>query len=163
MHTCPECGLDYDPHATVIRLQTRRRDYRQIVYGLVLLGMLYFASRRTGILQDDYPLILMIAAGMLAAFYRLSSSAGQLHLLILNRHGVRLEDRMFGRDTILWTALAKAKYGWLSGKFYLLGNNGARLLTCRANQLGTPRTVRRCVAEINRLLCVYSGDDRVRN
>ncbi len=149
-----------DPHAMVIRLQQGGRDQRQLTYGCLLLAMIYFGTRSAGIGQDHSLLIAMIAVGMSAACFRLLRRKGLPHLLILNREGVRFEDTLADCDSIPWPKIAKAKYGWLSGKLYLVGHDGTRLLSRPGQRLGEPRAVRSCVRDINRMLAVYSDDER---
>lgn len=150
--------MDYDPHAKVIRLRASLRDRRQLAYAFLLLTGFYAGTRWTGTkLHGAYTDILILVAVMLPTFYRLWRSVGESYFLILNRHGVQFDDPRFDCDPIPWRSVSKAKYGWLSNKFYLLGRDGAKIVTHPADRMASPRTVRRCVREINRLLTVYSS------
>ncbi len=149
--------MDYDPHAMTIKLQASKWEYRQLELGFLLLLMFFVGTRRTGIKQDDYTLFLLVGICMLPSIYRLFRDVGSPHILTLNRHGVHFDDPRFRCDLIPWSRLAKAKYGWLSGRFSIIGHDGRKLLKCPGYWLGNQHLAHKCVNEINRLLPVYAG------
>jgi len=156
VHRCPECGIDYDPYMKVITLPVRRREYRQLKYGVILLLMVGHYAYSTGVGEDVYVLFGLVIAAMLPAIYRLSTESSGWHYLIIDKGGIRVDSTALGARTIPWQSIGKAKYGWLTGKFLVYARDGTHLLTHQNNRLGSPRLARRCAAEINRLKDVYS-------
>ncbi len=150
--------MDYDPHAMTITLQASKWERRQLGYGFLLLLMFFVGTRRNGIQQDEYTLFLLVGVCMLPSIYRLSRDVGSPHLLTLNRHGVRFDNPRFRCDLIPWPRLAKAKYGWLSGRFSIIGQDGRKLLKCPGYWLGNQHLAHRSSNEINRLKSVYSDN-----
>ena len=158
VHACPECGLDYDPNSVVIRLQPRSSVYRRLVDAALLFGVGYssilISSKFWG---DKYVIIALVTLCLVTAVYRFSRIAGASALLILNHHGVKIDSPLFDHSTIPWRVVGNAERSWVTGKFILYGRDGRRLFTIQGEKLGTPRIVRDCVWEINRLRPVYSA------
>ena len=140
----------------LVTLPVRRREYRQLKYGMILLLMVGHYAYVTDFGEDVYLLFGLVIAAMLPAIYRLSTESSGSHFLIMDKGGVRLDSTALGVRTIPWQSIGKAKYGWLTGKFLVYARDGTRLLTHKYDRLGSPRIARRCAAEINRLKDVYS-------
>ncbi len=138
------------------------------MYGVVLLALFYFVGQSRGrqIESGAFTFVVVVAAGMLAAWYRLAKSTGASHLLILDRKGVYFDDPRFDCGLIPWRSVAKAKRSFLTGRFYILDHDGAKVLSCPSERLGKPRTLHQCIRAINDLLPLYTEgrevDERTR-
>jgi hypothetical protein len=156
VHTCPECGFEYDPHAQVIRLFPQRRIYGHFVAaGTWMVPILLL--RRGAFSQQDAALFLgSIAVVLLVTTFYWSRIAGSPRRLVLNRHGVRFDHPSISGEAIPWAGLAKAEFDWVFGKLWLISPQGTTLHEVPYRKLGSTRLSRRCADEINRLAALYA-------
>lgn len=160
VHTCPECGSEYDPHALVIRFDVQQYERRQMGYATILLAMIGFVSFRAGIQQDDILLLVIIAGSMLTSLVKMCRARSTPYLLSINRCGVQFEHPKLRERRLLWSTIDRAKFRWLSGRFYLYGDDGKKLISIRPHWIGGRRVARMCATRINSLAQIYSDVPR---
>lgn len=156
VHTCPECGLEYDPHCRVMRSDVRRFEYKQLLFGGALLAMIAIVAIAYGVPHVDAWLLTVIGVGMLASIWRLARGAGRSYELTINRRGVQFDHPGLPDRVIAWDEIGEAGYSWVRGRFYLRARDGTMLFTCGRMRLGGAREARRCADAIYWLKRVYA-------
>lgn len=160
-HTCPECGFDYDPASIVINLPGKGRALGNVLAGgifcLVIIWQMMRTSRPGGSGANAWTIgLLVICIG--SAFRNYMGHVVGTHRFILNRHGVHLEHPKVPKETVRWSDIRRAKYSWLGGSLYLVGQNGRILRKFKAAQLGGADIGRRCARLINDQLPMRIAD-----
>ena len=92
---------------------------------------------------------------MIMNFYRWHRKSGVVGRLLINRSGVEFDHPDIQLRLARWEIVEKARYSWVSGRFFLEGKSERRLLVCPFYVLGSPRGARRCAKAINRLSKAY--------
>jgi hypothetical protein len=163
MHrACPECGTPSDNSTQTITLTPQTRHYRTLGFAVLLFCIVYTTARRHSDIPEMPSLrelgwwAAIILGFVIIVVVRLFKDAGKAHLLTLSDEGVRFESPLFPSAVFPWETVKQARYRWTSDTFLLLGRDGSGLFKCGSCMLGSRRTVRRCVSEINRFVSMYS-------
>lgn len=152
-HTCPECGLEYDPHAVYVRLSLHTRPWNQVVMGVALIAAAVFFPRPGLRWKENLPLILLIIVAMLPAILRLLTSSGKGYL-ILNRSGFAMVDDRMRTTTIAWHELRGVRCNWITGNLVVMGPSSTGLVF-PSWQFDGFFNARRLAREIRQLKEVY--------
>ena len=159
IHTCPECGLAYDPDTSVIILNPRARDYRQFVYGGLLLALGFWTYRRGDCSGQDIGIMaVIVAAGLLAASIRLARQQIVPRVVILNTHGVRFGYPGPDYEFVSWPSFSLAQTGLLTGTLTLVESGGKTVFLREKRWFGGWSAARKCASEINRMARKYRDD-----
>jgi len=157
-YTCPECGFEYDIHASVIKLTARRLYYKDFTHhaiGAVLLIMLLSGVVGASPIIAAIPVLLL-----LPPIYRILMSTGKPVHMALNRRGIYFDcPRMRGRF-VGWADVGKAEYSWMFGRFRIRDPNGRKIISCSFKVLGSPSMARTCVSAINLCKDLYENESR---
>ena len=164
VHRCPECGIEYDPHARVFRLHYRRR--RPILL-LATTAVIWGAIAVLGLTcwrQEDLGsrIVFQMIAGMplaLATILVWPFEKAQPGRLLLNLRGVHVELPEPYRKDIPWTTIGSAKYSWVAGRLYVRDKAGVKLARLNITFFDSAWAARRCADAINQLLRVYGADE----
>jgi hypothetical protein len=151
VHTCPECGFDYDPHAEVIELTADRRHWRQVVFGLLLVIM--FAAYGT-VFEDRLilaGLIILILWHLAQGFRRHS----QGYRVLMNRRGVEIRFPPNSPISLSWDQFEIARFNWLTGRFKLKDLAGNTIHALRFRDIGSIQLGRRLTRKLNDLKSIY--------
>ncbi len=155
---CPECGLGYDRHSKLIRFAPGRRDWRNLAYAALLLALLAWTGTQTGFNRLDAYFVAIVLAGVGAAVWRLTKTAGQACELSINGQGVAFKHPALPDSRIPWGLIGRARCGMLTRKLYLEARDGRRLLACKYDWIGGARMARGCAREINALRQAYTAE-----
>lgn len=155
-HSCPECGFDYDPSAIVIRLKPQRHDWRQVVYGILLLGIMYLGVIQRGYSTDVRALVAIVGVSIVVSLFRLFRIHSESQSIKINRLGIEVDDAALAVGIIRWKSVKSVKYSPLRGALIIRGVSRDRLCVWPSRRLGGRRIARRCAEEISRLLSVYT-------
>jgi len=157
VHTCPECGFEYDSLSTSITLRGRRV-YLEDLIKSVVVGVAVFGpwSVRSGPAVEKEIVVVFLGIVVSSALYGLWKREGLPCLLLLNRRGLTFHPPSFGMTLLSWGEIRRARCSWVTGALCIIGHDGQTLLRCPYRTLGTLRIAKRCAAEINRLREGYS-------
>jgi hypothetical protein len=159
-HTCPECGVPYDPHSKIYNVTDAGKHLHQI--GLaVLLGVMaliaFLPQFRSGHmhLKDllDYWAILLVLS--LGSIYRLMRSAGGPCRVVASHQGIRFDHPGAKPLDVSWRQFCSARFGRLTTSLNIWDQRGRQLLRRQDRYIGTPATRRKLAAELNELAKVY--------
>ena len=98
--------------------------------------------------SDAFTFIMLVLCVATVLCELLGHVAGK-HRFILNRDGVRVEHPDVANETVRWSDIQRAKYSWVGGSLYLLGQDGRVLRDFTMAQLGRGKTGRKCAKLIN--------------
>jgi hypothetical protein len=157
VHTCPECGFEYDALAMSITLRGRRA-YTVNLISSAAMGLTYFGFLypRTGFTAGKATLIIFLGIALLVTLYRLWKRETVPRLLLLSRRGLAFHPPSFDITLLPWGEITGASCSWVTGVLCITGKDGQTVLRCPYQTLGTLRIAKRCAAEINRLREGYS-------
>lgn len=157
-HVCPECGFEYDRHATIINFQQKKHLYIALIVGMAngLLAVFWinrgdFLSRGAGYVVGT----LIVLFTLCFHSWRIKKVTDKPARCVLTKRSVKIEHYKFGEKIIDWKDIECASYSWINGKFRIKSNYGVDLFDRWYGSLGSPSRVRKCAKEINRLLKIY--------
>lgn len=153
-HTCPECGLDYDPDCVVIPLRAWRRDERllQVIVGVIVVGgVCLYPDLRVGFRWVLIPLTLVVGA---VVYLRVRSRYG-VHAVIINHRGVTFDTPALNTRFVSWNDIACARFDWSTESFHLEGREETQLLACKGEVIGGNGLAFECARRINAAKAVY--------
>ncbi|MGD8450537.1 MAG: hypothetical protein PVJ57_01855 [Phycisphaerae bacterium] len=154
VHTCPECGLEYDPLCRVIELQPAKGDFRQVWLGLLLIALLGWVWLDHGMKAGDEYFLALLVGAVLWSLVRGSRHAERAWL-ILNHRGVRLQEEAGADNLTPWTRLHCARWRWLSGRLSLESADGIVLATYNGQRLGGATAAKWCALAITQAREAY--------
>jgi hypothetical protein len=154
-HTCPECGLAYDPLCRVVRLPCSTRARLQVIYGCALIALALWAILRFGGKAGDASFLGLLVVLTAVAMVRATRTGGIQRLLVLNEAGVQFQDGPRASALVPWAELHAARVRAVHRDFRLESVDGSVLLACRIDQLGGWRAARLCAREIRDLQEAY--------
>lgn len=164
-HSCPECGMLYDPHMVIIKLRGPRERLIHFVGhpsdALVILiaSLLVLNGRYRWVSEPAMcgTCVLLVVVYALFRFCFFIARRQRPRRMILNHQGVYIDHPGLDSKRIEWSHIERAHYRWWSGRFFIRGH-GVKLFKCAHTQLGGARLARRCAREINRLVKIYASE-----
>lgn len=157
-HVCPECGFEYDRHATIIHFQQKKHLYIALIAGMANGLLVVFWIHHGNVLPRGVEYVVSVLIILLSLFFhswRIKKVTDQPARCIMTKRSVQIEHYKFGVKEIDWKDIEIASYSWINGRFRIIGNNGEELFNRWYGSLGSPSRVRKCVKEINRLSKIY--------
>jgi hypothetical protein len=157
VHTCPECGFEYDPLARSIVLRGRRVYAFNLIWSVAFaLTYFYFWYPRMDFASGKAIVIAFLGVALVTTLYRVWKRENLPQLLLMNRHGLAFHPPTVASTVVPWSDITRAKCSWVTGALCVIGRDGQTLLRCSYRTLGTLRIAKRCAQEINALVGRYS-------
>ncbi|MBI3835820.1 MAG: hypothetical protein HY287_15955 [Planctomycetes bacterium] len=127
IHTCPECGFDYDSNAIFVRLKIGRILWNQLLMAALLIGaMIYFATPKTR-WKENFAPISLIMLSIIPVILRLLSSRDR-GSLTLNRFGVTKEKDQKRVIRIPWNEIQRVRFNWITDNVVVKRNRSKRIV-----------------------------------
>lgn len=156
-HTCPECGCNYDEHSIGIELTGRRNEFwaAGLVGGMMLVSLIIKIQRGKSSSELVGTLVSLFLVGFFL-FWRLQRRAGSPSRIILDALGTELATK--GQEPLRWPwrDIRRVEVDWMWGTFTLYDKEEQVLIARNYRALGTLKLAKRCAAEINKRLELYS-------
>lgn len=153
IHTCPECGLDYDLNRIVIPIGGYRRIikiYLPLITILLPLLALFPQFTRIGLSTRQ---IVIMATVILMIVIHILRIVPRRHLyltyLALDSKGVHLFHANGEVKHYAWPDIDQARGEWFGGNFHLVGKDGIDLFSCNGDDLGGWSKTKQCISAIN--------------
>jgi hypothetical protein len=159
-HTCPECGVPYDPHSKMYKVhETEMLLGRVFPLAIGSLALLLPLLQRAGKMRfSDLLLWAMLLAGIFVLISGLLRRMGRGSCRVLvNHRGIRFEYPDETPLEVTWQRFGSARYGWLASNLKIWDRNGQQLLRSRDRSIGSKRLRRELAAKLNELAAVYGN------
>jgi hypothetical protein len=153
VHTCPECGFEFDPHAIFIRLKVKRGLLNQVLIGVILFAALVHFGGSPGLRKENVGLALLIVIATIPPLIRIL--APERISLTVNRFGIGVEGEHDEDMCISWKDIRSVRFSWISGNIVIRGPKPKRLAIAYL-QIGGFFIARRLAKQIDRLRKIYS-------
>ncbi len=150
-HTCPECGLNYDPDTTLIRLTIHRWNQKQYALSVLFTVVMVYRCSRYGIRREDLWLFFLLGVSVFVSACTILRTNNEKATLLLNRSGIQLDHPRFGKRYIPWSMIGRIRWNWITGTFSISGRDGKNILSMNRRDVGGRKTGQRCAEEANRL------------
>lgn len=157
VHTCPECGCNYDEHSIGFRLTARRNELWGACMVAIFFTFLTWLKLRKGAARGQFLVDLLMPVAFLAGVgWRFQKRAGLPTRLTLDRDGVALMTP--GQEPVRWAwgEIGSAELGNVWSFFTIHSTDQSKLFNRYSSRLGSRKLVRRCVAEINKRIAIYA-------
>ena len=157
VHTCPECGCNYDEHSMGIPL-TGRRKYFWTWVAVALNSFLMFRSvQRAGPGLEILRRFVVPAMLFLAIFIHWRRHTNLPTRLILDRDGIELATLRQVSLRWFWAMIRTVEVDWVWGYFRIKSHDGTVLISRHYSSFGTLKLAKYSAAEINRRVEMYSS------
>jgi len=147
-HTCPECGLNYDPDTVAIELRCARNP----VPALFMALLMFLVGPA---LMKHWVFLAILAAGILVELYQSFIRSGLRNRLVINHEGLHFKLSLGDDRTVPWEEIGLADRTWTTGALRIRGPDGSSVFVCPIREFNGKKMVLRSIAEINRLKEIY--------
>ncbi len=153
IHTCPECGLDYDLNRIVIPIGGYRRIiklYLPLITITLPLLALFHQFIRIGLSTKQIVIMAIITLIIGIHIFRMVPRRHlYLTYLALDLKGVHFFYANGDVTHYVWPDIEQARGEWFGGDFHLAGKDGTDLFSCNGDDLGGWSKTRQCISAIN--------------
>jgi len=154
-HTCPECGLNYDPDTVAIELRGVRHPVAVLVPPVILGAFLAFVIQRGAVQMKHWVILAVGGASILVDLYRSFIRFGLRNRLVINHEGLHFKLLCGDDRTVRWEEIGLADRTWVTGTLRIRGPDGSSVFVCPIREFNGKKMVLRSIAEINRLKEIY--------
>jgi hypothetical protein len=157
IHTCPECGLNYDPDTVAIELRGVRHPVAVLFWAVIWIALLVFILQRGAPRMRDWFFLTVAGAGFLVDLYRSFIRSGLRNRLVINHEGLHFKLSCGDDRIVRWEEIGLADRTWVTGTLRIRGPDGSSVFVCPFAEFNrNKKMVLRSIAEINRLKKIYT-------
>lgn len=156
VHSCPECGLNYDPYSRIYNISRGRfARYTVIVVGVLSVVAVIFVFSG-GLRWHALPILFPCIFNFVLA---LNASRVSVKRVFIDRFGIQFEHPSLPAAFVPWTQFGHARLSWATGRIRIFDRTGRSLAWLSRYQV-RPRTLAHsCVTKMNELAAIYASVD----
>ncbi|MBI3835821.1 MAG: hypothetical protein HY287_15960 [Planctomycetes bacterium] len=150
IHTCPECGFQYDFKArTIVFSEPKRKEIFWFIMLVAFTTVIFFDLLRRGIRPGDWPMALMYVANAIGAAFALLRPLPPRRFMSIDSAGLQFDPPIKGIMAIPWQEFGEAKPSWADGSLLIFGKDGHKIVRCAIGNAINIKQVRALVIELN--------------